>query len=115
LKKAGKAANKNLQSFDEVHQLQEDMAGSAEDLAKSMGFDDTELGVPVAGGFEIPDISAQLEEMKPTLAGFWEWIKLGASKVWESVKQKWSDFENWVKAGTYGLVRAEMGKPQKFG
>jgi len=26
------------------------MAGSAEDLAKSMGLDDTELGVPDAGG-----------------------------------------------------------------
>jgi phage-related protein len=98
LKKAGKAAGKNLQSFDEVHQLQEDMAGSAEDLAESMGFDDTELGAPEAGGLEIPDIGAQLEEMKPTLAGFWEWIKLGASKVWESVKQKWSDFVNWVKS-----------------
>jgi phage-related protein len=98
LKEAGKAAGKNLQSFDEVHQLQEDMAGSAEDLAESMGFDDIELGAPEAGGLEIPDIGAQLEEMKPTLAGFWEWIKLGASKVWESVKQKWSDFINWVKS-----------------
>jgi tape measure domain-containing protein len=77
LKEAGKAAGKNLQSFDEVHQLQEDMAGSAEDLAESMGFDDTELGAPGAGGFEIPDIEAQLEEMKPTLKGFWEWIKQG--------------------------------------
>lgn len=98
LKKAGKAANKNLQSFDEVHQLQEDMAGSAEDLAKSMGLDDTELGVPGAGGFEIPDISAQLEEMKPTLAGFWEWIKQGAANLWEGVKEKWTSFWEWVKS-----------------
>jgi len=98
LKKAGKAAGKNLQSFDEVHQLQDDMAGSAEDLAKSMGLDDTELGVPGAGGFEIPDIGAQLEEMKPTLAGFWEWIKQGAGNLWETVKQKWSEFVNWVKS-----------------
>ena len=98
LKKAGKAANKNLQSFDEVHQLQEDMAGSAEDLAKSMGFDDTELGVPVAGGFEIPDISAQLEEMKPTLAGFWEWIKQGAGNLWEGIKEKWNGFKEWVSS-----------------
>ena len=98
LKKAGKAANKNLQSFDEVHQLQEDMAGSAEDLAKSMGLDDTELGVPDAVGFEIPDIGAQLEEMKPTLAGFWEWIKQGAANLWEGVKEKWNGFTEWVKA-----------------
>src|SRR5690606_9841889 len=81
LKKVGKAAGKNLQSFDEIHQLQEDMAGSAEDLAESMGFDDTGLGVPEAGGLEIPDIGAQLEEMKPTLAGFWEWIKQGAGNL----------------------------------
>jgi hypothetical protein len=97
LKEAGKAAGKNLQSFDEVHQLQEDMAGSAEDLAESMGFDDTELGAPEAGGLEMPDIGAQLEEMKPTLTGFWEWIKLGAGKVWESVKRKWNSFVEWVK------------------
>jgi len=98
LKKAGKAAGKNLQSFDEVHQLQEDMAGSAEDLAESMGFDDTELGAPKAGGLEIPDIGAQLEEMKPTLAGFWEWVKQGAGNLWEGVKQKWNNFINWVKS-----------------
>ncbi len=98
LKKAGKAAGKNIQSFDEVHQLQEDMAGSAEDLAESMGLNDTGLGVPEVGDFEIPDIGAQLEEMKPTLKGFWEWIKQGAANLWETVKQKWSDFANWVKS-----------------
>lgn len=99
-KKAGKEVGKNIQSFDEVHQLQEDMADSAKDLAKSMGLEDTDLGVPEvgAGGFEIPDIGAQLEEMKPTLAGFWEWIKQGAANLWETVKQKWSDFVNWVKS-----------------
>lgn len=98
LKKAGKAAGKNLQSFDEIHQLQEDMAGSAEDLAKSMGLDDTGLGVPEAGGLEIPDIGAQLEEMKPTLAGFWEWIKQGAGNLWQGVKEKWNGFWDWVKS-----------------
>jgi tape measure domain-containing protein len=98
LKKAGKAAGKNLQSFDEVHQLQEDMAGSAEDLAKSMGLDDTEFGVPDAGGFGIPDIGAQLEEMKPTLAGFWEWIKQGAGNLWEGIKEKWNGFKEWVSS-----------------
>jgi tape measure domain-containing protein len=98
LKEAGKAAGKNLQSFDEVHQLQEDMAGSAEDLAESMGFDDTELGAPGAGGFEIPDIEAQLEEMKPTLKGFWEWIKQGAGNLWEGVKEKWNNFIGWVSS-----------------
>ena len=93
LKKAGKAAGKNIQSFDEVHQLQEDMAGSAEDLTDVLGID-----APEIEGFEIPDIEAQLEEMKPTLKGFWDWIKQGAGNLWEGVKQKWSDFANWVKS-----------------
>ena len=96
LDKAGKAANKNLQSFDEVHTLQEDMSGSAEDLAKSMELDD--IGIPQIADIGIPDIGAQLEQIKPTLAGFWEWIKQGAGNLWESVKQKWSDFVNWVKS-----------------
>ena len=77
--KAGEAAGKNLQSFDEVHQLQEDMAGSAEDLAKSMGLDDTELGVPGAGGFELPDdmfadFEAQLPPFGERVKGFFSWL-----------------------------------------
>lgn len=110
LKKAGKAAGKNLQSFDEIHQLQEDMAGSAEDLAESMGFDDTGLGVPEAGGLEIPDIGVQLEEMKPTLAGFWEWIKQGAGNLWEGVKEKWKGFKEWVSSwGIWTTLKEKWG------
>jgi tape measure domain-containing protein len=116
LKEAGKAAGKNLQSFDEVHQLQEDMAGSAEDLAESMGFDDTELGVPDAGGFEIPDIGTQLEEMKPTLAGFWEWIKQGAGNLWEgnmktSLEETWADLKTWWRNTTLGKWWSEDVSP----
>lgn len=94
LNKAGKATGKNLQSFDEVHQLQEEMAGEEFDL----GFgEDEELFDPAAwdtdGLFDF-----DLEGPKATLAGFWEWIKQGASNLWESVKQKWSEFVNWVKS-----------------
>jgi len=98
LSEVGKVAGKNIQSFDEVHQLQEDMADSAKDLTKSMGLEDTSFGVPEIAGFEIPDMGAQLEEMKPTLKGFWEWIKQGAGNLWDNVKEKWNQFWNWVKS-----------------
>ena len=81
-----------------MHLLQEEIAGSAGDLAESMRFGDIELGSPEVGGIEIPDIGAQLEEMKPTLGGFWEWIKRGVSNLWEGVKEKWNGFWNWVKS-----------------
>jgi hypothetical protein len=103
LREAGKAAGENLQSFDEVHQLQEDMAGSAGDLADSIGLDD--VGMPDIGDIDIPDVGASLEEMKPTLSGFWDWIKRGAGDLWDGVKKKWGGFGDWVKGwGIWGWI-----------
>jgi len=98
-KKAGKAAAKNIQSFDEVHQLMEDTAGAAEDI--TTGLD--EMAIPeleAPGGLGVPELNLEemLEQAKPTLAGFLEWIKQGAGNLWESVKQKWSNFKEWVKS-----------------
>jgi hypothetical protein len=96
--KAGEAAGKNLQSFDEVHQLQEDMAGSAEDLAKSMGLD-----VPEVEGLEdlfdaaAPDLSGIQVSWKEILSAIWNDVKEGAGNLWEKVKEKWNGFWNWVK------------------
>jgi len=93
--KAGEAAGKNLQSFDEVHQLQEDMAGSAEDLAKSMGLD-----VPEVEGSEdlfdvaTPDLSEIQVSWKEVLAAIWQdilgWI--------DRVKEGFSQLIDWVKS-----------------
>lgn len=102
---AGKAANKNLQSFDEVHQLQEDMAGSGADMLDAFGMDPLDTDIP---GLDMGDMLAGIEEdierAKPTLKGFWDWIKQGAGNLWDGVKQKWSDFVNWVKAAWNGVA-----------
>ncbi len=104
LNEAGKAAAQNLQSFDEVHQLQEDMA------------DVTGLDMPSLDPFELEgfdlleiDFSETLEQQKATFAGFmqwigdgfknaWEWIKQGAGDLWDGVKEKWGKFTEWVKS-----------------
>jgi tape measure domain-containing protein len=101
LTEAGKAANQNLQSFDEVHTLQENMSGSAGDLADSLGLGEIEAPGDI-GGLEIPNIGTQLEEMKPTLAGFWEWIKQGFANTWGEVKtainNAWNALKEWAQA-----------------
>jgi len=96
--KAGEAAGKNLQSFDEVHQLQEDMAGSAEDLAKSMGLD-----VPEVEGLEdlfdvaTPDLSEIQVSWQEVLSAIWDDVKGWAGNLWEGVKNLGGRFVEWVK------------------
>jgi tape measure domain-containing protein len=94
----GKAADKNLQSFDEVHNIMEETA----DLAGLAGLDLGTIQAPVFDSLEIPEIdidfSAMLEEQKPTLAGFWEWIKQGAANLWEGVKKIWNGFTSWISS-----------------
>lgn len=80
---AKKAAKDNLQSFDEVHQIQDDM-GDASMALDMPTLDTSALGMP-----EMPDMSeilAEMEQAKPTIAGFWEWIKQGAANTWEAIK-----------------------------
>ncbi|MGI6318452.1 MAG: phage tail protein [Dethiobacteria bacterium] len=95
LGKAGKAAGKNLQSFDEIHQLQGDMAGSAEDMALDVP-ELEDIGIPGLPDMDLEGMVAGIEPVKGTLSGFWEWIKEQAGNVWEGVKQKWSSFVEWV-------------------
>jgi hypothetical protein len=91
LKEAGKAAGKNIQSFDEVHQLQEDMAGSAEDMALDVP-ELEDIGIPELPDMDLGDMMAGLEEglegLKPTLSGFWEWIKQGVRNLSDWLKEK---------------------------
>jgi len=70
---AAKKANKNLQTFDEVHQLQEDTGGSGNVGVGDMGVADLLEGLDVADfETEEPDLSwidnlkAKLEEFKST-------------------------------------------------
>lgn len=100
LQEVGKAASKNLQSFDEVHQLQEDMGDGAglEDFFGDMDMEEPVLDIP---GLKtsMTDLMDELESLKPTFSGFWNWLKEGAGNVWESVKVKWGDFWKWAKDG----------------
>ena len=94
---AGKAAGKNLQSFDEIHQLQKDMAGgggAGEDILDEFDLGGIGGGLP---GLDMGDMMADIEQIKPTLKGFWEWIKQEAGNLWDSVKVKWNMFVEWVK------------------
>jgi hypothetical protein len=86
MKKAGKAAQDNIQSFDEVHQIQDELAA------------DTGLGG--LGEFEMPGmpdldmdmgdlgIFDGIDEIKPTLSGFWDWIKEGWKNALDWIKEK---------------------------
>ncbi len=83
MSEAGKAASKNLQSFDEVHQLQEDMAGSGEGVLDGLDIDGLGGGI---SSLDVEDMLFGVEQAKGTLAGFWGWIKQEASKTWGEVK-----------------------------
>lgn len=107
---AGKAAGKNLQSFDEIHQLQEDMAGSGKDMQDALDLE--------AAGADMPELNleemlAGLEGVKPTLSGFWEWIKQECVKAWDWIKEK-TGLKWWeilaVITGPVGAVVALISK-----
>ncbi len=97
-KKASKAAHDNLQSFDEIHSVMEDISSTEPQMP--------ELGE--MGGLEnlgdlakMPgiDLSA-IEQVKPTLAGFWDWIKQGFANAWDWIKQKTGTTWDWIKEKT---------------
>ena len=88
LTEAGKAAGKNLQSFDEIHQLQKDMAGgggAGEDILDEFDLGGIGGGLP---GLDMGDMMADIEQIKPTLSGFWEWIKQGVRNLSDWLKEK---------------------------
>lgn len=115
LDKAGKAAKKNLQSFDELHQLQnEDAGGGAGEgltvpeipmLGDVMGGLGGLEGLgDVIGG----DLDAELPPLKERLKGFFEWlwgeagtawdkVKDTAVLAWETIKQKWDGLSPLAK------------------
>jgi phage-related protein len=89
LNKAGKAAQKNLQPFDEINQLQkESAAGSGAGLPDMPTVGDLGgFGGAGLGGLGIDDVLAGIEAAKPTLSGFWKWIMSGVGKFWKKIKK----------------------------
>ena len=94
LNKAGKAAQKNLQPFDEINQLQKESAAGGAGLPDMPTLGD--LGGFGGGIPGLGDMLADMEAAKPTLKGFWKWIKREAGKIWDKVKKKWGNFKKWV-------------------
>ncbi len=97
IEKAGKAAKKSLAGFDEIHQLQKDMAEGGSEAGEGL-LDELDLGGIGGGipGLDMGDMLGEIEQMKPTLKGFWEWIKQGAGNLWDGVKVKWVGFKDWT-------------------
>lgn len=110
MKQAGKEAGKNVQSFDEVHQLMEDTASAAEQAGAGLG----DMAMPSleapggAGAVAVPglDMSA-LEQAVPTLSGFWDEIKTSAARTWEAVKADavsiWTGIIQWFANAWEGM------------
>jgi len=104
----GKAANKNLQSFDEVHTLMEETAAADLGIGTTL---DSGLTPPVIPEMELPDFTFDFDtaiaEAKTEMGGFWGWLKTEAAGAWGSVKEwagnlwggvkeKWTGFKEWV-------------------
>lgn len=119
LKNAGKAASDNLQSFDEIHQLQSEanQGGGGGGIGN--------IPTPALGGFagDLANINTQLDDFNKSIedmianmdemsnktdettsktGGFWQWL----SGVWEKVKTGWTNLKNeianweiWKKLG----------------
>lgn len=100
---ANKAAGKNIQAFDEVHQIMDDMA------AADLGIGDIGLGeLPDAADFTLPDM--QIEEQKATFAGFMDYLRTEAGKAWDSFKARFA----WASALLGGLWGSVKGNWNKF-
>ena len=86
---AGKAAQRNLQSFDEINQLQKDSAGGG---AGAEDFDLGDIGVGGGGGDwdeMLNGLEDALENSKATFKGFLEWMW----DAWSDYVQSW----DWVQ------------------
>ncbi|HHX29281.1 MAG TPA: tape measure protein [Firmicutes bacterium] len=109
LKEMGKAASKNLQSFDEVHTLMEDVADA------TLGGPALDAGVtaPAIPEMELPDFSFDMEAAiagaKADMGGFWGWLKQSASEAWGSVKTWGSNLWEGVKGGWAGFKTYASG------
>ena len=55
---AAKAAGKNIMAFDQVHQLQEDMAGAGAAAAMAMAFPEMTIPDMTMPGLQVPDVAA---------------------------------------------------------
>lgn len=112
IEEAGKAARDNLQSFDEVHQLQEEMGSGG---LGGAAFEMPTIELPDAGigglddlGTVFERISGKIEEFGGTIQRVWDEIKRKTSEVWGEVKEKvlgWWDEAKAKPGELWGAVQ----------
>src|SRR5690606_9283709 len=91
MEKAAKSAQDNLQSFDEVHQIQEAMANSPAALdmpAMDLALDPAGLGLVGGIGDAIGGLAQQVEETTGRLAQAWQTAVTTISQWWDALKTK---------------------------
>lgn len=109
LERAGKVAQDNLQSFDQVHKVQEEMGGAGGLGAIPL----PEVTTPDVSGFggglgELETIfdglGKKIAQFTQTLSRAWETIRTKTSEVWDTVREKvlgwWDTLQE--KAGLAG-------------
>src|SRR5690606_30403276 len=107
LEQAAKAARKNLQSFDEVHTLQEEMAGGPAGLDLDLGLGD--LAVPpvvggIGGAFE--ELAETVGQSANRLASAWQSAVQSISTWWANLKQRAYETFPWLEGVINGVGRA---------
>ncbi len=107
-KKAQKAAQGSLLSFDELHTLQQELAAN---VPTGIGVPAPNFGggggAPVGGTAPAADTIApgvDFSKTKKDTGGFINWLKKTwksftnwARKLWNTVKKSWNDFWDWVE------------------
>lgn len=107
MKESKKAASDNIQSFDEVHQLQKDIGDAAGDMTLDTPALDEMImpEMPDMGGIGgmLDDIEAELPPFGERVKGFfgwlWDGIKTGAVTAWNAIGGILESSWNWI----YGL------------
>lgn len=109
---AVKAAAKNLQSFDEIHSLQD--AGGLGDF--NLDLSGAGLGILDLGDIGSANLIAGLGETEHALDRFWNWLMARAeagaptlSKAWEWVTGKAANVGAWLR-GTWSTITTKWSE-----
>jgi len=109
ISKASKKARGGLASFDEIHQIMNNIAESAGDLPAVKAPSIPSIPKPSIPKIDIGEM-LDFEFEKPTLGGFLKWVWdeyvvkpwkritnwVKKLKIWENVKKAWGDFTEWA-------------------
>jgi tape measure domain-containing protein len=91
LGKLGKAAQDNLQSFDEVHTLMEDMGDVPGLDVPGLDVPELDIDMPDLSAFDdmFDDMFEGFEQESASFQGFVGWL-------WDGIKEKFNGFKTWL-------------------